>query len=175
MQDTAEQQRREQIERAKTLFAGALASDKSFWRDELARNKHYDDGYFAIEMTIAFALPDAIDLRHIARELPLAKMRGISFGAQPCDHCGYLVAVTGERSSAIRLWKHRLYSFAHESRPDGRELDAFLSVYATLFGANVMGARVEVVRPQRGHFEDNPVDRTGEKAQEYFAKFAIEA
>ncbi len=166
-------ERRQRLERAKALFSSALASDRSFWRQELARNKHYDSGYFAIEMTIVFALPDAVDLGDIARNLPRITMRGISYGARPCDHCGQLYLSTGEHPSAVRLWKHRLYSFAHETRGDGREVDALLSVYATLFGAEVRTATVEVVRPQRGHFEDNPVQHQGSKAQQYFAQFAI--
>lgn len=174
MQDQNAQERRQRIERAKALFASALVSNRSFWREELARNKHYDSGYFAIEMTVAFDLPDTIDLRDVARELPRRTMKGITYGAKPCDHCGYLYLAMGERPSGFRLWKHRLYSFADEARPDGREIDALLSVYAMLFGPNVSSMDIEVVRPQRGHFEDNPVQRRGPKAQEYFGRFAIE-
>jgi hypothetical protein len=168
-QDTKD---RQSIERAKALFASALVAERSFWREELVRHKRYDSGYFAIEMTIAFDLPDAVDLRDVVRDLPRRTMRTITYGAKPCDHCGYLCLAMGERPSAVRLWKHRLYSFAHEARPDGRELDAILSVYATLFGANVSTMSVEVVRPQRGHFEDNPVRRKGREAQEYLGQFA---
>ena len=50
------------------------------------------------------------------------------------------------------MWRNRLLALASEERPDGRELDAIVAVYAALFGQQVTKLRVDVMRPMRGHF-----------------------
>ena len=79
----------------------------------------------------------------------------------------------GDPPAVLQVWKNRLFTVAHEARPDGREIDAVLAVYAALFSPLVTKVRVEVLRPQRGHFEDLPRTLTGKDAQEYFSQFGI--
>jgi hypothetical protein len=164
------------LDRAKTLFASALTSDTSFWRAEVLRNKRIDEGYDGIELLVELDVPEDAGFRGIVFNLPLRKLRPpqrYTVTRHPCDNCGSYYLANGDPPAVLQVWKNRLFTVAHEARPDGREIDAVLAVYAALFSPLVTKVRVEVLRPQRGHFEDLPRTLTGKDAQEYFSQFGI--
>jgi hypothetical protein len=164
------------LDRAKALFASALASDVSYWRAEVLRNKRVDEGYDGIELLVELDVPENVGFRGVVFNLPLRRLRQVpryTVTSGHCDNCGTHYLANGDPPAVLQVWKNRLYTLAHEGRPDGRELDAVLAVYAAMFSPLVTKLRVEVLRPPRGHFEDLPTTLKGKDAQEYFSRFAI--
>ncbi len=140
------------------------------------RHKHFDRRYYGVELLVDFDLPESVDLRGILYNLPLKSLRRLpwdSVGAKRCDTCGDYYLAKVDPACVLKMWRNRLLALASEERPDGRELDAIVAVYAALFGQQVTKLRVDVMRPMRGHFEDHPVHYDGEKARAYFRNFAI--
>jgi hypothetical protein len=164
------------LDRAKALFATALASDTSFWGGEVERNKRIDDGYYGMELLVEFDVPEGVGFRGVVFNLPLRKLRQLrrhTVAGGHCDNCGTYYLAMGDHPAVFQVWKNRLYTVTHVSRPDAGEVDALLAVYAAMFSPLVTKVRVEVLRPQRGHFEDLPTTWKGREAQEYFSRFAI--
>jgi hypothetical protein len=164
------------LDRAKALFASALASDVSYWRAEVLRNKRVDEGFDGVELLVEFDVPETVGFRGVVFNLPLRKLRPprrYTVSSGHCDNCGTYYLANGDPPAVLQVWKNRLYTVAHDGRPDGRELDAVLAVYAAMFSPLVTKLRIEVLRPQRGHFEDLPLTLKGRDAQEYFSRFAI--